>query len=184
MNRNPENRAIVRRLHSEGKSQREIAARLGLTRTGVQHHLGNGKRGRGYMDQALEVEERTRKVRRMYSRGMTKSDIAARMGISRRTVTEYTRGMEPPAAEIQPLPDVETPCSTHPNPDMWFALEATVMEPAVRHSLTVEAKEICSECPLVNECLRHALDAKIDHGVWGGLTAYERKQLRRRSRAA
>lgn len=38
----------------------------------------------------------------------------------------------------------------------------------------LEAKAICGECPIVQDCLRYAVDHE-DHGIWGGLTAGERK---------
>jgi WhiB family redox-sensing transcriptional regulator len=31
-----------------------------------------------------------------------------------------------------------------------------------------QAKAICSECEVRTECLAHALDNRIEHGIWGG----------------
>ncbi|MFD8316182.1 WhiB family transcriptional regulator [Kitasatospora purpeofusca] len=42
------------------------------------------------------------------------------------------------------------------------------------------AKAVCSGCPVRTECLAYALDAQIDHGVWGGMTDRERRALLRR----
>jgi len=39
------------------------------------------------------------------------------------------------------------------------------------------AKEICIECPVLVECRTFALSIKEQHGIWGGLTANERKEL-------
>ncbi|MDZ7931746.1 MAG: WhiB family transcriptional regulator [Rhodococcus sp. (in: high G+C Gram-positive bacteria)] len=40
------------------------------------------------------------------------------------------------------------------------------------------AKRVCALCPVIEECLRHALDCREPYGIWGGLTALERsKQL-------
>lgn len=36
------------------------------------------------------------------------------------------------------------------------------------------AKEICSDCPVVAECLDYALSIQEPHGVWGGLNEAER----------
>ncbi len=41
-----------------------------------------------------------------------------------------------------------------------------------------EAKRICDECPVKLECLEDALEDEEKHGVWGGMTANERKTLR------
>lgn len=47
------------------------------------------------------------------------------------------------------------------------------------------AKEICAACPVREACLEHALAAREPDGIWGGLTAQERRrELRRRRRTA
>ncbi|MEU8513778.1 WhiB family transcriptional regulator [Kitasatospora sp. NPDC048722] len=42
------------------------------------------------------------------------------------------------------------------------------------------AKAVCSGCPVRTECLAYALDERIEHGVWGGMTDRERRALLRR----
>lgn len=42
------------------------------------------------------------------------------------------------------------------------------------------AKAVCSGCPVRTECLGHALDRRIEHGIWGGMTERERRALLRR----
>ncbi|MGW2690248.1 WhiB family transcriptional regulator [Streptomyces sp. NPDC001414] len=42
------------------------------------------------------------------------------------------------------------------------------------------AKALCTGCPVRTECLAHALDQRIEHGVWGGMTERERRALLRR----
>jgi WhiB family redox-sensing transcriptional regulator len=44
---------------------------------------------------------------------------------------------------------------------------------------TQQAKQICNACPVKNDCLMEALVNKYEDGVWGGLSARERIQLRR-----
>lgn len=47
-----------------------------------------------------------------------------------------------------------------------------------------KAKRICRSCPVVSECLAFALNHRIWHGVWGGLTERERRRVLRRFRTA
>lgn len=41
------------------------------------------------------------------------------------------------------------------------------------------AKAICRRCPVIAECLAHALEVREPYGVWGGHTEDERAQLLR-----
>ncbi|MFB7836133.1 WhiB family transcriptional regulator [Streptomyces sp. NPDC056056] len=43
-----------------------------------------------------------------------------------------------------------------------------------------KAKAVCAGCPVRTECLAHALDHRIEHGIWGGMTERERRALLRR----
>lgn len=43
----------------------------------------------------------------------------------------------------------------------------------------VRAKAVCQRCPVRPECLRQARFHASDDGVWGGLGAEERRELRR-----
>ena len=46
-----------------------------------------------------------------------------------------------------------------------------------------EAKAICARCPVISNCLNFALQTGQDYGIWGGLTAEERRaQIRRHPR--
>ncbi|MGW4049526.1 WhiB family transcriptional regulator [Streptomyces sp. NPDC004779] len=42
------------------------------------------------------------------------------------------------------------------------------------------AKALCTGCPVKAECLAHALDGRIEHGIWGGKTERERRALLKR----
>ena len=46
------------------------------------------------------------------------------------------------------------------------------------------AKAVCAGCPVRRECLRYALKAPEEHGVWGGLDEDERAAIRRKRREA
>ncbi|TQM01604.1 WhiB family transcriptional regulator [Pseudonocardia kunmingensis] len=50
----------------------------------------------------------------------------------------------------------------------------------VRGAKQRDARVFCRPCPVRTECLAHALDARIEWGVWGGMTERERRALLRR----
>jgi WhiB family redox-sensing transcriptional regulator len=58
------------------------------------------------------------------------------------------------------------------DPEIFFA------PGALEHKV---AKRICRLCPVQRECLVYAMEAPMDHGVWGGLTERERRGFRRRA---
>ena len=43
-----------------------------------------------------------------------------------------------------------------------------------------DAKAVCAVCPVREACLDFALRMRITHGVWGGLSERERRQVRRK----
>jgi WhiB family redox-sensing transcriptional regulator len=43
-----------------------------------------------------------------------------------------------------------------------------------------QAKRICRECEVREDCLQEAVDMQLDHGIWGGLTERERRAIRRK----
>lgn len=47
----------------------------------------------------------------------------------------------------------------------------------VRGALQREARAFCKPCPVRTECLAHALDERVEFGVWGGMTERERRAL-------
>lgn len=58
-------------------------------------------------------------------------------------------------------------CAGHPRPELWFSYSA----------LQRRAAAICRQCPLQARCLEYAVARPEVHGVWGGLTAEERRPL-------
>lgn len=46
-----------------------------------------------------------------------------------------------------------------------------------RQASEVKAKMICGRCPVVLQCLVHALHRPEEHGIWGGATCSERASL-------
>ena len=62
---------------------------------------------------------------------------------------------------------------------------ATSMFFPVSDTFAGEAKAICAQCPVAEQCLEYAITTHQSDGVWGGLTALERHRLvRRRQRVA
>jgi WhiB family transcriptional regulator, redox-sensing transcriptional regulator len=61
------------------------------------------------------------------------------------------------------------------DPDLFFP-EVGERNPA--------AKAVCGRCAVREECLAVALDRREPYGIWGGLSADERKKLRTRQRKA
>lgn len=49
---------------------------------------------------------------------------------------------------------------------------------------TAPAKRICAACPVRAECLSYAVDRYMTHGIWGGTSERERRQIRADRRRA
>ena len=60
------------------------------------------------------------------------------------------------------------------DPDLWFSVGA------LDHK---QAKLICGQCEVRQQCLQYAVSAPVEHGIWGGLTERERRKVRRNSAA-
>jgi len=45
-----------------------------------------------------------------------------------------------------------------------------------------QAKKFCRPCPVKSECLQYAIDNNLNDGVWGGMSAIERRTLKRKAR--
>lgn len=59
------------------------------------------------------------------------------------------------------------------NPEWWFSDD---------YKKTRTAIAICNVCPVKDPCLQSSLT--YPYGVWGGLTAHERRQLHRKETSA
>jgi WhiB family transcriptional regulator, redox-sensing transcriptional regulator len=58
-------------------------------------------------------------------------------------------------------------CTQHP-PAVFFPSDGVGVE---------IAKRICETCPVKAPCLEHALESRIDHGVWGGASERQRRRI-------
>ncbi len=61
-------------------------------------------------------------------------------------------------------------------PGLFFPIGTT--GPAIEQ--IDEAKDICEQCSVVEECLNYALETNQEAGVWGGYAEDERRRLRKR----
>ncbi|MDG4784333.1 WhiB family transcriptional regulator [Micromonospora sp. WMMD1102] len=72
----------------------------------------------------------------------------------------------------------QTPACQGADPEIFF--------PEKGPTASAPARAICDRCPLLARCRSWALDQPTAdlHGVWGGMTQYEREAYHRRLRAA
>jgi len=61
------------------------------------------------------------------------------------------------------------------DPELFFPGKGESCEPA---------KRVCGRCPVLAECLRHALDHGENDGVWGGTSPRQRRALAQQHRPA
>lgn len=69
---------------------------------------------------------------------------------------------------------INAACRGAPDPDLWFAPS----EVGPGAAQVAEAKAICEDCPVREDCLAYAFALGLDDGVFGGLAASERRELR------
>jgi WhiB family redox-sensing transcriptional regulator len=76
-------------------------------------------------------------------------------------------------------------------PDTWRTLarcrgvDPLIFHPQSEEDPAEDAKAICELCPVREACLEYAITAREKDGVWGGLTARERRRvIRQRRRSA
>ncbi|WP_007024286.1 MULTISPECIES: WhiB family transcriptional regulator [Saccharomonospora] len=64
------------------------------------------------------------------------------------------------------------------DPELFFPVSD--MGPGAQQ--TARAKAVCARCPVANECLESAIENGLDHGIFGGTTERERRDLVRARR--
>lgn len=65
------------------------------------------------------------------------------------------------------------------DPDLFFPIGSVNSGPAAVQA--DEAKAVCRQCPVTEQCLAWALGAGPVEGIWGGTTEGERRALRGRA---
>jgi WhiB family transcriptional regulator, redox-sensing transcriptional regulator len=86
---------------------------------------------------------------------------------------------DPYADLVRAIDDVgTTPCRDRP--ELFFPEDVDRRESMAQRMLYSKmAKELCQSCPIRLVCLEYALAANEDYGIWGGLSAKQRKGLKR-----
>ena len=69
-------------------------------------------------------------------------------------------------------------CSDH-DPDLWFPQEKAGTKSWSRTPEAMRAREICSTCPALQECLDYSLQYSGLYGIWAGLDWYERADIQK-----
>lgn len=59
-------------------------------------------------------------------------------------------------------------CASAPDPDVFFRDDGDSVK---------QARDVCVMCPVSAACLRYAFDHQESHGMWGGLTAKQRRNI-------
>jgi WhiB family redox-sensing transcriptional regulator len=70
----------------------------------------------------------------------------------------------------------EGPACLQYDPELFFPKKGDSQQGKV-------AKKICESCMQRDDCLEEALESGHEYGIWGGKTEFERRKLRRRTRA-
>jgi WhiB family redox-sensing transcriptional regulator len=61
------------------------------------------------------------------------------------------------------------------DPELFYLEAGMRMGTKTKHEQ--QAKAMCKGCPVINDCLKHALNVPETYGVWGGLSADERERV-------
>jgi WhiB family redox-sensing transcriptional regulator len=82
--------------------------------------------------------------------------------------------MNSPALAHRKLPWLDLGACRDEDPDLFFPIGSA--GPGLAQVAT--AKAVCTRCAVRQACLRFALEASQDHGVWGGMSEEERQAIR------
>jgi WhiB family redox-sensing transcriptional regulator len=66
------------------------------------------------------------------------------------------------------------------DPELFFPIGNT--SPALDQ--IEQAKSVCHRCEVIETCLKWAIESRQDEEVWGGMSADERRALKRRTARA
>ena len=66
-------------------------------------------------------------------------------------------------------------CSSY-DPELWWVEDPNDLARKI-------ALEVCDSCPVIRDCLQHALSKPERDGIWGGKTPAQRNALRNAAKA-
>lgn len=67
-------------------------------------------------------------------------------------------------------------CRRVGEPDDWYEADGLSGRGAGRRNN--ETARVCAICPVRAQCLEYALEHNERYGIWGGMSAYQRKEMR------
>jgi WhiB family redox-sensing transcriptional regulator len=82
--------------------------------------------------------------------------------------------MNSPALADRKLDWLEWGACRDEDPDLFFPITSA----GPGRAQVAAAKAVCARCAVRQACLRFALEARQDHGVWGGMSEEERRAIR------
>jgi WhiB family redox-sensing transcriptional regulator len=82
--------------------------------------------------------------------------------------------MNSPALADRKLDWLDLGACREEDPDLFFPVASA--GPGLAQ--VAAAKAVCARCAVRQACLRFALEASQDHGIWGGMSEEERRAIR------
>jgi WhiB family redox-sensing transcriptional regulator len=82
--------------------------------------------------------------------------------------------MNAPALAVRELDWLRLGACRDEDPELFFPIASA----GPGSAQVAAAKAVCARCTVREACLRFALRANQDHGVWGGTSEEERRMLR------
>jgi WhiB family redox-sensing transcriptional regulator len=162
-----------------------MSRRPPLTNAEVGQAIHDYRNGRSVIDIAAELGCNPVTI---YNHHLHKHQVKTKPYKFRTTGTGRKRQPKPkplavvealPVTHDKPDPDgtgdwVERGSCRQTDPELFFPTRSAT-------HFAREAKQVCHSCPVTAECLEHALSTREEFGVWGGLSARERRALMKRN---
>jgi WhiB family redox-sensing transcriptional regulator len=84
----------------------------------------------------------------------------------------YRRQIENPYSYLQEQINKNDDIPCRDLPDVFFPEDYPELQ--IRRQAIRTAKALCSQCPVIADCLFYAITTKERYGIWGGTTPSER----------